>query len=342
MLSVWQNSDEGWEVHADGRSVDGPLHVQPLSTDPAPCFIYHSSCRYRRPAELSLPQSCERPTSKVIPAIRCRVGCGAWPSGESDFGRSCLWVCAADGDEPPTSEALGAHAEPMELIQRGFHPARSCGLGQNLYVEPSGDSFPCYAYHRPHAYLGNVMEEGLKPVLEMPVLMTSQSTTSTRIPSAIPATCDTCAVVRAAPRGGGLTQLNLDNTPPDCGGLAHRAGASDRCSGIPRNQIAFGDPVVFKLLKFLWFSHDLKCIDGLARRDSAVALGQLGDPRAVEPLVKALGDDDRYVRIAVATALGQLGDPRAVEPLVKALGDDNIDVRIAVATALGNWRSACG
>ena len=68
-----------------------------------------------------------------------------------------------------------------------------------------------------------------------------------------------------------------------------------------------------------------------ARSAAISALGQLG----VEPLVKALGDDDRYVRIAVATALGQLGDPRAVEPLVKALGDDNIDVRIAVATALG-------
>jgi len=65
---------------------------------------------------------------------------------------------AADWDEPPTSEALGAHADPMDLIEAGFHPVASCGLGQNLYVEPSGQSFPCYAYHQPHSYLGNVIE----------------------------------------------------------------------------------------------------------------------------------------------------------------------------------------
>ena len=40
-------------------------------------------------------------------------------------------------------------------------------------------------------------------------------------------------------------------------------------------------------------------------------LGASRDPEAIEPLVKALGDDNGDVRIAVATALGQLGDPRA-------------------------------
>ena len=64
---------------------------------------------------------------------------------------------AADWNEPPASEALGAHADPMELIEAGFCPVASCGLGQNLYVEPSGESFPCYAYHQPHSYLGNVI-----------------------------------------------------------------------------------------------------------------------------------------------------------------------------------------
>jgi len=55
---------------------------------------------------------------------------------------------AKDWPEPPTSEALGAHADPMDLIENRFRPVSSCGLGQNLYVEPSGESFACYAAGR--------------------------------------------------------------------------------------------------------------------------------------------------------------------------------------------------
>ena len=52
------------------------------------------------------------------------------------------------------------------------------------------------------------------------------------------------------------------------------------------------------------------------RRAAAEALGQLGDKRAVEPLIAALQDDVENVRQAAAEALGQLGDERAVEPLI--------------------------
>ena len=68
---------------------------------------------------------------------------------------------AKDWPEPPASEALGGHAEPLELMEAGFHTVSTCGLGQNLYVEPSGESFPCYAYHEQHAYLGNVIAHAL-------------------------------------------------------------------------------------------------------------------------------------------------------------------------------------
>lgn len=54
----------------------------------------------------------------------------------------------------------------MELIENGFHSVAGCGLGQNPYVEPSGDSFPCYAYHRQHSLIDNVIEKGLQAVLE--------------------------------------------------------------------------------------------------------------------------------------------------------------------------------
>jgi uncharacterized protein len=72
---------------------------------------------------------------------------------------------ALDWPEPPTSEALGTYADPLDLIEKGFRPAVSCGLGHNLYVEPSGESFPCYVYHEPHSHLGNVVTNGLQSVL---------------------------------------------------------------------------------------------------------------------------------------------------------------------------------
>jgi hypothetical protein len=51
------------------------------------------------------------------------------------------------------------------------------------------------------------------------------------------------------------------------------------------------------------------------RVQAALVLGKLGDPRAVQPLIKALGDQNKTVRGIAASALGQLGDASAVEPL---------------------------
>jgi HEAT repeat protein len=69
---------------------------------------------------------------------------------------------------------------------------------------------------------------------------------------------------------------------------------------------------------------------------AAGALGQLGDPRAVEFLLQRLDDADwNGQRQAVAAALGQLGDPRAVEPLVQRLTDMHANMRQVAAEALG-------
>jgi HEAT repeat protein len=70
------------------------------------------------------------------------------------------------------------------------------------------------------------------------------------------------------------------------------------------------------------------------RRAAARALGQVGDPRAVEPLIATLehwGDAD--VRKAAAEALVKIGAP-AVEPLIAALKDEVEWVRKAAAWAL--------
>ena len=52
--------------------------------------------------------------------------------------------------------------------------------------------------------------------------------------------------------------------------------------------------------------------DEINRWKAAEALGRLGDPDAVEPLIDALWDDDSRVRLKAAWALGQIGDSRAV------------------------------
>ena len=75
------------------------------------------------------------------------------------------------------------------------------------------------------------------------------------------------------------------------------------------------------------------------RQAMVEALGQIGDPRAVDALVARLADagEDEYVRLAAARALGQIGDPRAVDPLAARLADagEDKDVRTAAAEALG-------
>ena len=60
------------------------------------------------------------------------------------------------------------------------------------------------------------------------------------------------------------------------------------------------------------------------RSSSAWALGWLGDKRAADPLVAALGKagvvGNPYVaRVQAAIALGRLGDKRAIEPLIDIL-----------------------
>jgi small nuclear ribonucleoprotein (snRNP)-like protein len=75
--------------------------------------------------------------------------------------------------------------------------------------------------------------------------------------------------------------------------------------------------------------------DSETASDAAIALGELGDKRAVEPLITALWSHSKGGRKGAAIALGQLRDERAVEPLITALSDDSPDVVRSAATALG-------
>jgi phycocyanobilin lyase subunit alpha len=58
------------------------------------------------------------------------------------------------------------------------------------------------------------------------------------------------------------------------------------------------------------------------RRNAARALGKLGDPQAVSPLIACLDCPDFYVREAAAQSLEMLGDPVCIPALIKLLKAD--------------------
>jgi HEAT repeat protein len=70
------------------------------------------------------------------------------------------------------------------------------------------------------------------------------------------------------------------------------------------------------------------------RRLSAKALGEIGEPAALDPLVSALVDPVYAVREAAATALGRIGGGAAINALNAALSDGHYNVRVAVRSAL--------
>ena len=65
-------------------------------------------------------------------------------------------------DKKPESMRLCAEEE---LLFDDFRPRFSCGLGQNLYVEPNGDVYPCYAWCEKDKLLGNLGESSLPELL---------------------------------------------------------------------------------------------------------------------------------------------------------------------------------
>ncbi|MEA3282582.1 MAG: TIR domain-containing protein [Euryarchaeota archaeon] len=71
----------------------------------------------------------------------------------------------------------------------------------------------------------------------------------------------------------------------------------------------------------------------------ANALGEIGDPRAVEPPIATLQYDAAHDWVA-AEALGKIGDPRAVSAIEKAISDSGDVVRGRAKEALGKIKSS--
>ena len=79
----------------------------------------------------------------------------------------------------------------------------------------------------------------------------------------------------------------------------------------------------------------LKDPDWAVRREAVITLGEMGDERCVEPLVRSLRDGDWQVREVAIEALGMVGSP-AVEGLIRQLRD--WDIRKYAIKALGKIR----
>jgi HEAT repeat protein len=80
--------------------------------------------------------------------------------------------------------------------------------------------------------------------------------------------------------------------------------------------------------------------DGAAAHKAATVLGDIRDPRALQPLVAALSHPDPRVRSQSCFALGELKDPLAVEPLVEATRDPEHEVRVVAGAALDGLGTA--
>jgi HEAT repeat protein/beta-lactamase regulating signal transducer with metallopeptidase domain len=156
------------------------------------------------------------------------------------------------------------------------------------------------------------------------------------IAAAVPAT-------RVAPNGDAATHAAREVTgSTDTGAaevepvervaiVAPPASASTTSQGVAPPQARGSDTAVPALLSVV---ND----ESAAVRLAAVqALGQQGDPRAIDALVQALRNDtDTRVREAAAEALGEIHSPRAVPGLMAALGSEkDAAVRAKIAWALG-------
>ncbi|GAH39003.1 unnamed protein product, partial [marine sediment metagenome] len=85
------------------------------------------------------------------------------------------------------------------------------------------------------------------------------------------------------------------------------------------------------IIKHLQNSHPSLYI---IRMHAAGALGEIRDPRAVQPLIDALKDEHEHVRFCVIGALEEIGDARSVEPLIDAIKGKRRFERKVVAEAL--------
>ncbi len=99
-----------------------------------------------------------------------------------------------------------------------------------------------------------------------------------------------------------------------------------------RALVELGHPAVERLIVALTDK------DEFVRKQSILALGDIGSAEAVDPLIAMLQDEDWLIRLTSAASLEKIGDPRgrdAVKPLMK---DKDLVVRMRIERILASWK----
>lgn len=132
----------------------------------------------------------------------------------------------------------------------------------------------------------------------------------------------------------GELAFQLRSSREDVRSLAERMGSVER-SGVGAAAVAAG-PDTPAAVTAPWHSE----LEGLAsdnagtRWNAVQALGETADPAVVPHLMDLLGDEDVFVRMAVARVLGDLKVPASVDRLIDALEDVEAVVRESAMVSL--------
>jgi len=105
---------------------------------------------------------------------------------------------------------------------------------------------------------------------------------------------------------------------------------SKRRTAVMKLGMAGGDEAVRALMRTVQNDQE----DLIVRGRAALMLGKLGDTRAVDPLIRAVGAPGFQTPLHAAEALGKIGDPRAIEPLMDMASTTTDKARAAAITAL--------
>ena len=98
-------------------------------------------------------------------------------------------------------------------------------------------------------------------------------------------------------------------------------------------------PLIRKIDNVEKFIEELKDDDFDVRRNAVNALQDIGDNRAIEPLIEALKNEHKLnIRWSIRRGIKKIGGENVVESLINALTDDDHKAREAIAEALGGYR----
>lgn len=102
--------------------------------------------------------------------------------------------------------------------------------------------------------------------------------------------------------------------------------------------VAIGEPAI-KPMIYQFLGNPTLCYEDGYTVDVALALGHMGD-RALKALITALHDPDPIVKEMAACALGNIGNPAAIEDLEWALWEDKSRYAVRALAEIGGDRAA--